>query len=280
MTGIAGSGFPVTNSSQYYYDGSHNGGTDDVFLTIYDNSNSRIHSTFLGGSGFDEGRDIEIDNSGVIHISGKTTSTNFYTPSPNNGYNATPTGVGQTDLFVCSMARWMNDLLWTGVIGGDGGDASGYGYTTEMAIDNSQQMLYLGSMARRQNVSVQYPVLGFSPTYTQNCNCPSSGNLDGSISRFDLTTIHSLVGVEEIKKIGNNIFVYPNPTNNELNVKILNFKDKYSYLVYNAIGQLVMSGYLDNFNNTINLFGLKTGMYFLELVNEKERISTKFIKHE
>lgn len=279
VTGSAQSGFPTVNGG-YYYDSSHNGGTDDVFFTVYNSSNTKIHSTFLGGNGTEEARDIEVDSYGVIHLSGKTKSTNFYTPSPNNGYNATPTGVGGWDLFVCSIyPPGINDLIWTGVIGGDKDDAGGFFYTTEMAIDNSQQKLYLGSMAAKPT-SISYPVLGSSPTYTQNASSSSGGFIDGSISRFDLTTIHSLVGIQEVQKIGNNVFVYPNPANDKLNVKITNFNDKYNFTVYNSLGQLVLSGKLSNYDNSIDLTGLRTGMYFLELNNGKENLSAKFIKNE
>lgn len=275
VTGSAQSGFPTTNGG-YYYDNSHNGGTDDAFFTVYDNSNTRIHSTYLGGNGTEEGRDVEIDNAGVIHISGKTKSTNFYTPSPNNGYNATPTGVGKYDLFVCSLFSGINDLFWTGIIGSDNNDADGYPNEVEMSIDNSQAKLYLGSMARSPSFSVPYPVLGSVPTYTQNPN----GNSDASISEFDLSIIHSLVGISEIKKLGNDVYIYPNPTTSVVNIKILNFKDKFNYIVYNGIGQSVLSGTISEYDNSIDLKGLKTGMYFLELNNSKERLSTKIIKVE
>lgn len=123
-----------------------------------------------------------------------------------------------------------------------------------------------------------YPVLGSSPTYTQYC--AGSNGWDGSISMFDLTTLHSIVGIDEIKKLSNDVFVYPNPANDKLYVKITNFNDKYNYTVFNSLGQIVIEGKVDNYNNVINLNGLREGIYFLELTNGKERLSAKFIRSE
>lgn len=275
VAGLGQVGFPVTPNGGFYYDNTHNGGTDDVFFSVFNSSNNRIHSTFIGGAGFDEARDIEIDNSGVIHISGKTTNgPSFYVPATNNGYYSP---AGKNDLFICSLFPSMSDLLWTGIIGGDGDDASGYGYEVEMAIDNSQQKLYLGSMVRTPTVT-SYPVLGSSPTYTQNCNCPSGGGPDGSLSRFDLIALHSLVGISEITKLSGDILVYPNPTFNNLYVKLSDLNAKYNYVVYNSLGQIVLSGNLENYNNTIELNQLQAGLFFLEINNGKEKLSAKFIK--
>jgi uncharacterized protein (TIGR03437 family) len=63
-------------------------GVMNAFLTILDGSGNLMYSTFLGGSGTDQARDLKIDSTGNILIGGSTESLNFPTtlgtfqPSP------------------------------------------------------------------------------------------------------------------------------------------------------------------------------------------------------
>ncbi|HEY7909865.1 MAG TPA: SBBP repeat-containing protein [Thermomicrobiales bacterium] len=71
VTGITFStNFPVTNGSTY-------GGAQDVFVTKLNGSGGRVYSTYLGGSGDDEGGGIAVDTGGNAYVTGKTQSTNF-----------------------------------------------------------------------------------------------------------------------------------------------------------------------------------------------------------
>ncbi|MBK5228796.1 MAG: SBBP repeat-containing protein, partial [Actinobacteria bacterium] len=58
-----------------------------------------VYSTYLGGSGDDNGRGIAVDGSGSAYVTGSTSSTSFPTP-PFPGSNA---HAGQTDAFVTKL---------------------------------------------------------------------------------------------------------------------------------------------------------------------------------
>jgi hypothetical protein len=60
----------------------YGGGVSDAFVTQFFSSNldvptSVVYSTFLGGSGLDEGRGIDVDTNGRAYVTGRTNSLNF-----------------------------------------------------------------------------------------------------------------------------------------------------------------------------------------------------------
>src|SRR5207253_6732996 len=90
VTGYTSSpNFPTANAVQKTY----GGGTNNVFVTEFNPSGAAlVYSTYLGGSGDDEGTSIAVDHSGNAYVTGSTTSTNF--PTTSGAYQKTPAGVG------------------------------------------------------------------------------------------------------------------------------------------------------------------------------------------
>ncbi len=88
------SAFPTTAGA---FDTGHNGG-GDAFLTKV-NATGRLpftYSTFLGGSGDDQGRDVAVDSSGSAYVTGYTTSSGF----PTTAGAADTSHNGNNDAFV------------------------------------------------------------------------------------------------------------------------------------------------------------------------------------
>ena len=86
ITGITNSrNFPIKNA----YNGTY-GGNGDVFVTKFDSNQKIIFSTFIGGSDFDQGNGIALDNFGNCFITGQTfsqTLPNYTTINTNNTNN-------------------------------------------------------------------------------------------------------------------------------------------------------------------------------------------------
>ena len=104
--------FPVT-------DGAHqksNARFVNSFLARISNSGSLSYATYLGGNGWDHGRDIAVDAKGNIYITGFTSSTNFPVKNALQGANA-----GMRDVFV---TRFNSDgsLAFSTYLGGSGDD--------------------------------------------------------------------------------------------------------------------------------------------------------------
>jgi hypothetical protein len=95
-----------------------------------------IYSTYIGGSGFDNGVDIAVDNSGNAYITGYTSSTNYViTP----GSFQTTNG-GSIDVFVTKLNSTGTGLIYSTYIGGSGNDEC-----RAIAIDGSGNAYITGN---------------------------------------------------------------------------------------------------------------------------------------
>lgn len=106
--------FPTANALQ-----AASGGGTDVFVTKLNNVGSTlVYSTYLGGSGTDEGFGIAVDSSRNAYVTGETASTNFPTADPIQAFF----GGGTRDGFVANLNAAGSTLLYSTYGGGSGGD--------------------------------------------------------------------------------------------------------------------------------------------------------------
>ena len=76
----------------------------------------------------------------------------------------------------------------------------------------------------------------------------------------------STVGIEELA--GNNFIVYPNPSAGLVRVSSKTVADE--YIVYDALGNILVRTKPDSLNTTIDLHHLKSGLYFIVQVSQSE----------
>jgi hypothetical protein len=106
-----------------------NGGSRDVFATeLNETGTALVYSTYIGGSGGDEGKAIAVDGSGNAYVTGYTESTD---------YDVTPgafqtTNGGSRDVFVTKLNATGTALVYSTYIGGSGGDEG-----NAIAVDGS-----------------------------------------------------------------------------------------------------------------------------------------------
>ena len=126
VTGFTGStNFPTQSA----YQATFQGGTYDAFVTkLAPAGNALVYSTYLGGSGDDEGFGIAVDGAGSAYVTGWTNSTNFPTQSP---YQASYQG-GTYDAFVTKLTPAGNALVYSTYLGGNDLD-SGHGIALDGA---------------------------------------------------------------------------------------------------------------------------------------------------
>ena len=140
ITGLTlASTYPTTSGA---FDESFNERDCDVVVTKLNPSGTElVYSTFIGGSGWDEGRGITIDSSGCVYITGWTKS-NDYPTTPgafDESYNS-----GEIDAFVTKLNASGSELVYSTFLGGDGDDygwgealdESGYVYVTGYTRSN------------------------------------------------------------------------------------------------------------------------------------------------
>ena len=116
IAGVAESAnFPVTGGGYQ----TINAGFNDVFVSVMSSDLSTlIHSTYLGGSGYDLAMDMVLDSNGRPAITGYTTSTDF--PTSVGAYQTAL--VGSNDVFVSVLSSDLSALENSTYLGGTGVD--------------------------------------------------------------------------------------------------------------------------------------------------------------
>lgn len=131
--------FPIKNPLQPVLSG-----LNDVFVAKFNPSGSAlVYSTYLGGSGFDEGSGITIDPFGNAYVTGKTNSTNFPTSRP-----LQPISGGRLDAFVTKINPEGSALVYSTYLGGSEND-EGRG----IVIDPSGNAYLIGMTS-----SINFPI--------------------------------------------------------------------------------------------------------------------------
>ena len=91
--------------------------------------------------------------------------------------------------------------------------------------------------------------------------------------------VTNIITIDDIGFNENNAFevkLYPNPTNGVFDIE-LDVISKYDVIVYNVVGQIVFSGFINTMSKTINLSNLEKGVYTVDLVDENVIYTEKVI---
>jgi len=116
--------FPTQNPFQ-----PSNHGGSNVFVTKIDPSGtSLVYSTYLGGSGSDEGAGIAVDSSGNAYITGWASSADFPMQTAHQPTHST----GGSDAFVTKIVPAGNNLVYSTFLGGNGSNL-GFGVAVDSA---------------------------------------------------------------------------------------------------------------------------------------------------
>jgi len=119
VTGVTTSAdFPMANPIQPTINSV---GGEDAFVTKINPAGSAlVYSTYLGGTLYDVGYSIEVDDSGASYIAGVTTSPDFPLVSPLQG--ARPGGINPLDFFVTKINPAGSAFVYSTHLGGSGAE--------------------------------------------------------------------------------------------------------------------------------------------------------------
>jgi hypothetical protein len=146
------------------------GGAGDAFLskvnTAGSGATSLVYSTYLGGSGLDQGNGIALDTAGDAYITGVTNSTTPVFSPPAGGIQ--PVNAGQGDAFVAELSP-TGAITYFSYLGGSNADAG-----TGIAVDTQNYVYITGT-----TVSTNFPTAGavFQPAY-------GGGNADSFVAKL------------------------------------------------------------------------------------------------
>ena len=101
------------------------------------------------------------------------------------------------------------------------------------------------------------------------------GIVDVGGSNFTVTQPGTNVGTEELKM--KQFSLSPNPASNELTIQKTAELKSTSYNIYNALGEVILSGNLNNEFTKVDVSTIAPGFYFMNLNGESKQ-SIKFIK--
>ena len=133
VIGSAGPGFPVTPGA---FQTLFNGGGNDTFVTKLNAAGTAlVYSTFLGGSGIENGSGIAINATGNAYATGSTDSPNFPVTA---GAFQSMKGAG-LDAFVTELSTAGNALAYSTYLGGDGID-----FAADIAVDTAGNASVVG----------------------------------------------------------------------------------------------------------------------------------------
>ncbi|TAG94907.1 MAG: hypothetical protein EAZ09_12470 [Oscillatoriales cyanobacterium] len=125
--------FPTVSPIQ----AANGGGAKDAFVTKISANNSLAYSTYLGGSGEENGDRITVDSAGNAYVTGNTTSTNF----PTKNAIQSVSGGGQ-DAFITKINALGSGLVDSTYLGGSGND-----FGSGIAVDTSGAVYVAGGTA-------------------------------------------------------------------------------------------------------------------------------------
>jgi hypothetical protein len=115
-----------------------------VVVKLNSDATQLLYSTYLGGSGTDDGFDIAIDRRGRAYVTGRTTSTDFPMLNPIQATNA-----GGYDAFVASLDANGQSLRFASYLGGSGNEnwlgSEPHRIAGHIAVDQAGSVYLTGS---------------------------------------------------------------------------------------------------------------------------------------
>lgn len=149
---------PVTPGLQ-----TQSAGGYDVFLCKYDQTGTRMWSTYFGGSGDDDAAGVHVDPQGNIVVSGLTSSTNL----PVTAGALQSVNRGSCDYYIAKFSP-SGTLIWATYYGGTANDEISAGVTTDLS----------------GNVFIAGATLSKDLTTTAGAFMPTLGKKDGGYHAF------------------------------------------------------------------------------------------------
>ncbi|MBN8695453.1 MAG: SBBP repeat-containing protein [Bacteroidetes bacterium] len=273
--------FPMKNSSAFF-DNAFTGA--DGFLTKFNGANyDTLWSTYISGNSYPNNinvTSIAINGDNEVFLGGITEDLNFPLMQLTSFfYQDTMFGAfGNTDGFLMTFNELDQQILGTYY----GGHGLGYQeQIIDMAIFNDYLYAVGVTNTIETNSVRSFPLFnpGLLAYYDSTYN---GGMYDGFVSMF---CINSVVGINEFNFTNNssaNFFVYPNPTIEQLTIKLKKaLKENAIIELYSIDGKLLYSYILLNHQESISIdvSKLSQGLYLLRIKNDELNSSIKFSKH-
>ncbi len=226
------------------------------FVTKMDVNGDPVWATAIGDTLDRDPADLQLDGFGNLYVLGSFNSDSILMANTWL-YNVSP-GSGTRDLLVAMVDANGSP---TGVFkeGGDDNDAPAFKV-------NANSSMYLSG-------SFKSNTLTFGSTTLNNPNFPSN-------HMFLTYSTPILTGLNDLE-LSESFSIYPNPATAEINLQIKNIAASSTTVsILNTLGEIVYSKAISNqLNSTIDVSGLPSGVYVMQIQNKNDIASGKFIKY-
>jgi len=150
---------------------THNGSADVFVAKVNAAGTGLIYAGFLGGSDWDEGDGIAVDDAGNAYITGRTHSLDFPAiVGPDLTHNGDTNSFFALDAFVAKVNAAGTGLIYAGFLGGSGSD-----WGRSIAVDNAGSAYVTG-----YTTSINFPAV-IGPDLTYN------GDADAFVTKVNAT---------------------------------------------------------------------------------------------
>ena len=131
------------------------------------------------------------------------------------------------------------------------------------------------------NINYMFPTLDFAPVGPLRCYQETNSSLFinpyYTYGNWNKTDCEQLIVINSLPETEtkNSISIFPNPTNNYLNVNGIELNSEYR--IYDTTGRKVFQGVFVK-SNTVDIQSLENGIYYIEINNIDLKTIRKFIK--
>ncbi|MBV6460073.1 MAG: hypothetical protein HJHJAOHD_00173 [Flavobacteriales bacterium] len=285
----------VDTSGNVYVTGSvftSSNDSNDVITTKYKSNGTELWGTYFGNEVNTFGKTISLDAQSYVYITGKTQLHSPYIPfpgtNPQGAYvmSQQPSAGPNPSGFVASFGP-QQEHVWSTYLGGE------YMDEFRSACVSPDNKLYFVGITNTNNNNVTngnfFPleelILGTAPPYDYYQNSfPAQTNFIGFAGRFDLEVIQSApLAVKEDKPIPDGFRIYPNPSNEYLNI-VWNEELAYPFelKISDMSGRIVLNKTIQNNEGitTVDVSSFANGIYTIQLLNNKTNVYEKFCKQQ
>jgi hypothetical protein len=219
-------------------DVSGNYGWADIWIVKLNNLGNIQWQKCYGGSSYENVKSIQKTNDGGYIVVGHTRSNDGDVSGHHGGYY---------DIWIFKI-NYIGNIEWQKCLGGS---------SDEIGV------------SILQTSDEGYILSGI--TYSND------GDVSGNHGSYDIWVVKlsSTTSIEEEEP--SQLIIYPNPAKNYIEVSLDNNYRGEQFIIYNSLGQMVISGYIESEKNQIDISGLTMGLYTF-YIDSQNGYSSKFIK--
>ena len=181
--------------------------------------------------------------------------------------------IGDTGYVVLDMGATINDIAGDDITvhGSASTSGNGYEFFHSNSVDGPWNSLGTGTSTKSFDINGATDARYFRI----EDNGAGPGGVAGAGFNLDALTASDISTGVEVISYAESVNIYPNPTNGIVNIDIEGYDKITEIRVLSINGELLLK---DNFTNSLNLYFLPSGIYFIQLFTNSTVLTHKIIK--